>query len=189
MLNKFSLSVPYSNVWRAVYRTFVQKRNGKIKENDDKCFALVKGSNIIVIFMIIIAIFFVYQTERCKFKKKRHWLDEKLVSEIQTNNLTENLVFLTDIIKRKIIDLNWKKKKSVILLKRHYQSIFWRNILHWWRQHQMTSQNLWLIKRTKEKGLPFISRSEGLTKSTRYLLVWNTGRLFRMEIQLPTARS
>lgn len=46
------------------------------------------------------------------------------MSEIQTNNLTENLVFLTDIIKRKIIDLNWKKKKSVILLKRHYQSIF-----------------------------------------------------------------
>ena len=115
MLNKFSLSVPYSNVWRAVYRTFVQKRNGKIKENDDKCFALVKGSNIIVIFMIIIAIFFVCQTEWCKFKKKRHWLDENLVSEIQTNNLTENLVFLTDIIKRKIIDLNWKKKKSDIV--------------------------------------------------------------------------
>lgn len=131
---------------------------------------------------------FVKQND-ANFKKKRHWLDENLVSEIQTNNLTENLVFLTDIIKRKIIDLNWKKKKSVILLKRHYQSIFWRNILHWWRQHQMTSQNLWLIKRTKEKELPFISRSEGLTKSTRYLLVWNTGRLFRIEIQLPTARS
>ena len=48
-------------------------------------------------------------------KKKRHWLDENLVSEIQTNNLTENLVFLTDIIKRKIIDLNWKKKKSDIV--------------------------------------------------------------------------
>ena len=47
--------------------------------------------------------------------KKRHWLDENLVSEIQTNNLTENLVFLTDIIKRKIIDLNWKKKKSDII--------------------------------------------------------------------------
>lgn len=37
------------------------------------------------------------------------------MSEIQTNNLTENLVFLTDIIKRKIIDLNWKKKKSDIV--------------------------------------------------------------------------
>lgn len=37
------------------------------------------------------------------------------MSEIQTNNLTENLVFLTDIIKRKIIDLNWKKKKSDII--------------------------------------------------------------------------
>lgn len=37
------------------------------------------------------------------------------MSEIQTNNLTENLVFLTDIIKRKIIDLNWRKKKSDIV--------------------------------------------------------------------------
>lgn len=37
------------------------------------------------------------------------------MSEIQTNNLTGNLVFLTDIIKRKIIDLNWKKKKSDIV--------------------------------------------------------------------------
>ena len=37
------------------------------------------------------------------------------MSEIQTNNLTENLVFLTDIIKRKIIHLNWKKKKSDIV--------------------------------------------------------------------------
>ena len=37
------------------------------------------------------------------------------MSEIQTNNLTENLVFLTDIIKRKIIDLNWKKKECDIV--------------------------------------------------------------------------
>ena len=46
-----------------IEHSYKKEMGQKIKENDDKCFALVKGSNIIVIFMIIIAIFFVCQTE------------------------------------------------------------------------------------------------------------------------------